>query len=549
MGSIKLPSETEILIVGGGPVGMFAAFRLARLGQSCVLVEKNTYTTVHPKMEYTSFRTMEIYRHIGLIDHILPHGVPETFPMDDIYATGLGDKNFPEPIARIDTPSAVKLRKIWAQSNDGSHPREPSMRQSQIIFEKLMKTLVEKEPLVHAYWGYSLESLIEDDGLVSSTIVGSSGDPTVIKSRYVIGPLELAYVHFRTKEYEKMQSKGNFWHLTMVNGVLVVAQDEIDTYTVHRIVPPGVSFDMEKPVEFINDSLGGIGGHFEVTVDEVIAHGKWRSELATSESFRSRKGRIFLAGDSAHQLSPVGGHGMNSGIQDAYDLSWKLAAVLHGWGGKALLDSYDRERRPVAELNKRMAVKATMEVAIPRLTKAQEIGMDNLNADTEYGQRCREELRDFVLPGRWIHDQDGTKMGYRYNDSPIIIPDPSTPEPPTSITKYFPSTWPGARAPHVFLSDGKTSIFDLYGPGFTIVDFTDAGKASEMFVTAASKLSIPITRVHLPKEAHCKAIWERDVVLVRPDGFVAWRSPLQEAEEAGPGEIQKVLLFVAGRSG
>jgi hypothetical protein len=190
-----------------------------------------------------------------------------------------------------------------------------------------------------------------------------------------------------------------------------------------------------------------------------------------------------------------------------------------------------------------------MEVIIPWLTKAQEVGLENLNATTEHGQRCREELRDVILPGRWIHEQTGSVMGYRYNNSPIVIADPSTSEPPTSITEYFPSTWPGARAPHVFLSDGKTSIFDLYGPDFSIVDFTEAGKPSEEFVTAASKLKIPITKVHLPKEAHCKAIWERDVVLVRPDGFVAWRSPPQGVQGFHLGEIQRVLLTAVGMSG
>jgi hypothetical protein len=190
-----------------------------------------------------------------------------------------------------------------------------------------------------------------------------------------------------------------------------------------------------------------------------------------------------------------------------------------------------------------------MEVLIPWLTKAHEVGSENLNATTEHGQRCREEVRDSILPGRWIHEQTGTVMGYRYSDSPIVIADPSTSEPPTSITEYIPSTWPGARAPHVFLSDGKTSIFDLYGLNFSIIDFTEAGKPSDEFVTVAGKLNIPITKVHLPGEAHCKVIWERDVVLVRPDGFVAWRSPPGGAQGVNVGEMQKVLLIAAGKSG
>ncbi|KUJ23818.1 uncharacterized protein LY89DRAFT_692739 [Mollisia scopiformis] len=569
MSSSNVPTETDILVVGGGPVGMFTAFRLAQLGQSCVVIEKSTHTTIHPKMEYSSHRSMEIYRHIGLIDHLKPRAVPETYKFAEIFTTGLGEKNFPEPIARIDRPPPAELRKSWAQSNDGSHPLEPHMRQSQVVYEEILKSLVEKEPLVHAYWGYSFQSLTESDDSVLSTILDPSGKSIAIRSKFVIGsdgagsqvrlnvgiksprrslPLGLAYVHFKSKDLDKMQSQGDFWHMVILNGAVVVNQDEIETYTVHRMIPPGVDFKIENAVDFVNESLGGIGGPFDIKVDKVIVQGKWQADLSTADSFRSEKGRVFLAGDAAHQLTPAGGHGLNSGIQDAYDLTWKLDAVLRGWGGEGLLKSYNLERRAIAELNTAMVEKSTMEVVLPWLGKATEVGFENLNAATEHGQSCREQVRDALMPGRWIHEQTGTVMGYRYNNSPIVITDTSVPEPPTSVTEYIPSTWPGARAPHVFLSDGKTSIFDLYGPGFTIVDFTEPGKASEGFVAVAGHLNIPITKVHLPNEAHCKAIWERDIVLVRPDGFVAWRSSPQGVQELDAGEIQKVLLKAVGRS-
>lgn len=251
---------------------------------------------------------------------------------------------------------------------------------------------------------------------------------------------------------------------------------------------------------------------------------------------------------TAHQLTPTGGLGLNSGIQDAYDLTWKLMAVLRGWGGPKLLESYTRERRPIAELNTRMVDKGTMEVFIPLLGKAHQFGFENINATNEHGQQCRDELRDLILEGKWVHQQDGTTMGYRYNDSPIVIKDSSTEEPPTSVTEYIPSTWPGARAPHVFLSDGKTSIFDLYGPDFSIIDFSEDGKLSDEFFAVANSLDIPITRIHLPNEAHCKAIWEREVILIRPDGFVAWRCSPQGAKAVDLDGVQKVLLIAAGRS-
>ena len=240
---------------------------------------------------------------------------------------------------------------------------------------------------------------------------------------------------------------------------------------------------------------------------------------------------------------------MNSGIQDVYDLAWKLVAVLNGWGGDDLLNSYSKERRAVAELNTTMVEKGVMEVVIPWTVKTQEVGIENLIADGLQGELAREGLREVIIPGAWLHEQTGTVMGYRYNGSPIIIADASIPEPATSVTEYIPSTWPGARAPHVFLSDGKTSVFDVYGPDFSIVDFTAAGKASKEFVAVAGKLSIPVTAVHLPNESHCRAIWERDVVLVRPDGFVAWRCPPTGVESVDEAAIEKILLIAAGKSG
>lgn len=333
------------------------------------------------------------------------------------------------------------------------------------------------------------------------------------------------------------------------------------------MLTPRGDFEMGDAGNFINESLGGIGGPSDIKVDEVIVSGKWQADLSIANSFRSERGRVFLAGDAgkkphsmvcpdtkqcfhkiAHQLTPAGGHGMNSGIQDSYDLAWKLVAVLNGWGGEGLLNSYDEERRAVAVLNTSMVEKAVMDVVIPWTMKAQEVGFENLIADNKEGKQARDTLSEIIMPGRWLHEQTGTAMGYRYTSSLIVIADRSTSEPPTSITEYIPSTWPGARAPHVFLSDGKTSIFDLYGPDFSIVDFTDAGELSKNFVIIGSKRGIPITAVHLPNEGHCRTIWERDVVLVRPDGFVAWRCPPDGAESFNKAGIKEVLLTATGQS-
>lgn len=196
-----------------------------------------------------------------------------------------------------------------------------------------------------------------------------------------------------------------------------------------------------------------------------------------------------------------------------------------------------------------MVEKSTIEVILPWMTKATQIGPEKLLAANLEGQSSRDEVKDAIMPGYWLHDQTGTVMGYRYNDSPIVIPDSTASEPPVSVTEYTPSTWPGARAPHVFLSDGTTPIFDLYGPDFTLVDFSPDGRASQEFVVVASTLRIPITRLHLPEETHCREVWERDVVLVRPDGFVSWRCAPEGAESLDSAAVLEVLLIAAGKSG
>ncbi|CAG8959998.1 hypothetical protein HYFRA_00013186 [Hymenoscyphus fraxineus] len=492
---------------------MFAAFRLAKLGQSCILIEKNTHTTLHPKMEFTNHRSMEIYRHVGLVELLRPLGVPESWGFSEIFTDGLGGGNVEVPIARIDRPSPAELRKIWKESNNGSHPLEPQMRLSQIIYEKKLKELVQKEESVHAFWGYSFVSLTEDNDCVTSTVTDPEGKTLVIESQYVIGcdgagsqvrssigieaprkqlGLNLAYAHFKTKEIEKMRTKGDWWHMTTLNGALVVSQDEIETYTVHRMIPPGMPFQMDDPVEFVKESLGGMGGPLDIDV-EVILCGKWSSDLSIASSFRSPGGRVFLAGDAAHQLTPAGGHGLNSGIQDIYDLTWKLHSILQNWGGAHLLTSYTLERRPIAELYTRLAEKATMEVFLPWFTMAQTLGLENLTAKTEYGQQCREKVRDAISAGRWTHEQDGAVLGY------------------------------------------------------SIVDFTEEGGVSGLFERVAGECGIPVTAVWIPDERHCRDVWERDVVLVRPDGFVAWRCPVEGVGGVGVEVVRKVLLTVVGR--
>ena len=251
----------------------------------------------------------------------------------------------------------------------------------------------------------------------------------------------------------------------------------------------------------------------------------------------------------AHPLAPMGGHGLNTGICDVWDISWKLAATLAGWGGPQILESYDAERRPVAQANTGMVHAAVM-VGMPLFTAAQRIGADVLLADDEAGRKARDEVGRETDKGHWLHNQVGKILGYRYT-SPLVIQDEGAGEAPKlelegEVTKYLPTTWPGGRPPHIFLADGKTSIFDKFGKGFSLVDFTPGCELGKAFSTASGGLGIPLEVVHLPEERHARGLWERDVVLVRPDGHVAWRSCSSGGQAPEPEAIAAILKQVSG---
>lgn len=242
----------------------------------------------------------------------------------------------------------------------------------------------------------------------------------------------------------------------------------------------------------------------------------------------------------------MGGHGLNTGIGDVWDISWKLAAVLEGWGGPGLLTSYDAERRPVAYSNLANVMRATGEVAAPMFGAARQYG-DRLIANTQEGEDARKELAEVLGKGHWLHNQQGKILGLRYNDSPIIAHEPDGKEPPHNSTDYFPSTWPGVRPPHVLLQHRKMPIFDTLGKGYTLIDFDTRSGITERFAKEAKKMGIPFKAVDIPDDPNARKLWERDLVLIRPDGHVAWRfSPAGSAENVKGIDVEGVLRHVSG---
>jgi hypothetical protein len=293
-----------------------------------------------------------------------------------------------------------------------------------------------------------------------------------------------------------------------------VSRDEADTWTAAFPLPAG----QERAADPVAELCGRLGVDLDLTVLDVAY---WQGRLAVADDYR--RGRVFLAGDAAHQFFPTGGHGANTGLGDAADLGWKLAAVLGGWAGEALLDSYQAERRPVALFNREMCFNL-LEVwrRFPVLAAA---------------GATDEQLAGFLAEDRYQIENIGIHCGYRYAGSPVISHESGV-APPWQWRRIVPTTWPGGRVPSVRTADG-TSVHDLLGNGFTLVDLSGAKRGAALAEQAARR-GVPITHLVVDDDV-VRRVWERDLVLVRPDQLVAWRG------DRPPADWAEVLDTVCGR--
>jgi FAD binding domain len=269
-----------------------------------------------------------------------------------------------------------------------------------------------------------------------------------------------------------------------------------------------------------------VGHDFEFEILSVLP---WVRRELVAETYRN--GRGFIAGDAAHVMSPTGGFGMNTGIQDAVDLSWKLTATLEGWGAERLLDSYTTERQPIGTRN---VTEASGNLRRMLSVKPHPELLD----DTPQGAATREQVgREFteIMSHEW-HTL-GVHLGYRYEGSPICWPD-GTEAPPDDPRSYAPTTCPGHRAPHAWLADGRSTL-DLFGRGFTLLGFGATSHDAAPLIDAAKTRKVPLTFAAID-EPQIAALYERKFVLVRPDGHVAWRG------DRMPDDPLRVIDLVRG---
>jgi 2-polyprenyl-6-methoxyphenol hydroxylase-like FAD-dependent oxidoreductase len=534
--------ETPVLIAGGGPVGMTLALHLAHYGVRSILVERNPTTTRHPKMDLTNGRSMELFKRLGLADRLRDAGVPQQNPFDVSWVTSMAGYE----LHRFRYPSADESREIILKKNDGSQASEPGLRVSQVMIEPVLKKAVDAHELIDVRFGTRFERLIKQDAHhVDAEIVEvETGASRLVRCQYLAGcdgggsrvrrqlGIELdgdmavagAYmVHFRTQAKDLLQRWGIAWHYQSGAGT-IIAQNDDDIYTLQAWLLPGQDPAAMRPQDVLE---GWVGKKFEY---EILQANPWTANFVVAQ--RYVKGRVVLAGDSAHQYIPTGGYGMNSGVADAAGLSWVLAALVQGWGGKNLLDAYEKERKPTAWWHLE-AARRHMGVRIAIGEVYAEAGdLEAPGAETE-AKRMAVAAK-IALLGNAENESWGVELGYRYDESPIIFTDPNPPA--IDPIEYRASTSPGLRLPHLFLDDGS-AVHEKLGLFYTLLAFTEFDSAP--IERIAADLSIPLKIVQLQQRDLIK-IYERNFLLVRPDQHIAWR------DDRLPADFAQVLKHVTG---
>ena len=514
--------DVPVLIVGGSLVGLSMSLLLASKGVPSLTVERHPGTAIHPRAAMFNQRTIEIYRSVGLEPEI-------------VEASGLEfEQN--GAIVSVETLAGKELEYYFRNVNEGYEPLSPSPR--------LFITQVGLEPILrrHAHelgarleYGTELVSLDQDDDGVTTVVKSrDSGDERIVRARYVVAAdgsksrvrehlgIQLGgypsfsksiTIYFRA-DVKPLLGDRNLSVIYVFGPTLqgffrFSLAGDAGFLVVNTIVNPDGSksrdvwADMsdERCADYVREALGA--PDLAVEVENVQ---QWNACADWAERFRD--GRIFLAGDAAHNMPPTGGFGGNTGVADAHNLAWKLALVLADSADAALLDTYEAERRPVGEL--------TVEQAYTRYV---------LRLDPELG---KEDVQPFV-------PDPPIELGHRYHSAAVIREgddDGSLFENP-----HEPSGRPGTRAPHVELDGGST--LDLFGDSFVVLS------AAEPWCDAARSAEIEAHRIDAPRFAEVYGTGAEGAVLVRPDGFIGWRA--REVRENGGSELSAALAQILGR--
>ncbi|MFG3721526.1 FAD-dependent oxidoreductase [Streptomyces massasporeus] len=539
--------SVPVLIVGGSLVGLSTSLFLGRLGVPHLLVERHAGTSIHPRGRGNNVRTMELFRvadvEKGIKDAAatlaVNHGILQA-------PTLVGDAG--EWLFRDIDPGGGLARfspSAWCLCSQND----------------LEPVLLDHARELGGDLRFSTELMSFDSDPTGVTAVVKSretGEHTTIRADYLVaadgprspvreqlgitqsGPGDLFHnvsLTFRSRGLADVVGDRHFIVCYLTNpeadGALLPV-DNRENWVFHAPWHPenGESleeFTDERCVQHIRRAVGVPDLDVEIT-----GKAPWHAAQRVARSYRS--GRVFLAGDSAHEMSPTGAFGSNTGIQDAHNLAWKLAAVIDGWAGEELLDTYDAERRPVAEATSARAAARSAEHSHPGFAPPPGAG----------GGGPQKGILNVAL-------------GYRYPQGAVVGADPAVPVVPERLDL---SGGPGSRAPHLWVRrrDERLSTLDLYERSLVLLsDAAEPNEWHEAALRLAGKLSLPLTSYRVGSGARADLVPEDDAdwaerhgtgaggaVLVRPDGFVLWRSQGPEADaEAVLHQVLRTALAVA----
>jgi 2-polyprenyl-6-methoxyphenol hydroxylase-like FAD-dependent oxidoreductase len=535
-------SDTSVLIVGGGPVGMTLAIDLAWRGIDVTVAEvRQAGEPPSPKCNQVSARSMEIYRRLGLARNVRDAGLPPDYPNDVVSCTSvtgceLSRLNIPCRAERFSDKNAV----------DASWPTpEPSHRINQTYLEPVLFAHAAAQPRIRIINRTQIEGFSQtEDGVIATARDLDTGEPLQIGAQYLVG-CDGAKSMVRkaiganlsgTPEIQRVQSTfikapglidrlpgkraWMFFALNPRRCGTVIAVDGRETWIIHNFLYRGESEVDTIDRDWAIRAILGVDANFDY---DVISKEDWVGRRLVADRFYN--GRAFICGDAAHLWIANGGYGMNAGIADAATLAWMMAATLKGWAPSSILAAYEAERQPITEQVSHFAMNVAVDVIRQRSAVPAEIESEGLE-----GNVARQRI------GREAHSIDyqqqcasGLNFGYFYDRSPIIAYDGEK-HPAYSMSDFTSSTVPGCRLPHVWLRGGR-SLYDALGADYTLIR-SDPNTNISGILAAAERRGVPLTVIDLDPRGATN-LSSPALQFVRPDQHIAWRGNVEPSDAIG----------------
>jgi len=524
--------EVSVLISGGGSVGLSLAAELGWRNIDCMVVEQAAGLNNHPRANAVANRTMEYYRRWGIDKAITEAGIPPDHPADYYWVSSLHGRQ----LHRISLPPFKKIREV---KDTGGYVKEehtwsPYLKTitGQNEVEETILNYIDTLSNINMNFNYSLESFEQDTLGVTSKVKNiKSGVIEEVRSKYLIacdggksmvreklnislsGRADMAKfvsIYFKAPDFMKCHKFGSaniFFPLHKDYAGFLLNWDGGTTFTYHLMLKPGQLWNEVNTKKSIEEVLG------QTTDIEILSVQPWTAHALVADKYHDK--RIIMAGDAVHLFTPTGGFGMNTGVSDAIDIAWKVQAMVEGWGGAKLIDSYFEERHSIGVRNTKEAADC-----FDQLNSVMQYG-DILDEDSKRAEKLREKLSINLKEQDKLIASSGTLLGYRYNNSSIVIPD-GTEETIDNPRKYIPTARPGHRAPHIWLEEG-VSIYDKFNKNFTLLVFTEDLIDAKKLISKAESIALPIHLLQI-NDKDVLNLYLNKYVIVRPDLMVAWRS-------------------------